>query len=187
MNDDLKNILPQLLTNAQKAVDFTPGRLGFPAGEWDNEPDYLKWRDPETGLLCMIRRNSFMGTLNGYVCVKRGHPFFMRHYSTYRTIRRPFKKNRKDGVPQFKKAPPRKSCRVQSFTVHGGITFSGKLRRHGGGIERGWWFGFDCSHAWDVSPYFEGRGLSMFDGVYRNFEYVRAEVTKLAQQIAGAI
>lgn len=154
-------------------------------GEWDNEPDYVEWVDATTGLRCIILRNSWMGTLNGYVCVKRGHPFFRRNYSSYRSIRRGKAFKYKNGVPSFKKSPPQPSCRVNKFDVHGGITFSGRLRRHGGGVERGWWFGFDCGHAWDVSPYFEGRGLSFGDCTYRNMAYVRREVTKLAHQLHG--
>jgi hypothetical protein len=159
-------------------------RQQWAEGEWDNEPNFMKWRDPASGLLCIVRRHAFLGTLNGYVCVKRGHPFFMRHYSQTRCIRKPFKY--KGDIPVLKKSPPRKSCRVQSFIVHGGVTFSGKIRRHGGGVERGWWFGFDCGHAWDVSPYFKGRGLDFGDSHYRNFDYVREQCAELAKQIAAA-
>ena len=45
------------------------------------------------------------------------------------------------------------------FDVHGGITFSGKLRDI-----NGWWIGFDCAHAGDA------RDLSIMDKKHLKFE-----------------
>lgn len=186
MSDDLKINVAEMISKAEKAVALLNGRLDFPPGEWDGEPDYLKWRDPATGLLCMVRRNTTMGTLNGYVRVPRGHPYHGRQYSPYRIVRRkPFVK-KADGSIKFKKSPPMRACKVGRAEVHGGITFSGRMRRRGGGIERGWWFGFDTGHAWDISPHFLALGINFGDGVYRNFDYVKAETLSLARQIAEA-
>jgi len=44
-------------------------------GEWNLEPDDIKWTDPETQFPCWIRRNQF-GALCGYVGVPKGHPYF---------------------------------------------------------------------------------------------------------------
>lgn len=62
------------------------------------------------------------------------------------------------------------------FDVHGGITFGGTLKGYSGQ-----WLGFDCAHGGDYSP-----GYPAFPGdVYRTVEYVTAECTKLAGQIAA--
>lgn len=67
------------------------------------------------------------------------------------------------------------------------------LKRHAIGIchlpgagepERVWWFGFDCSHAGDVAPGYE-RSYSDHGDVYRDIEYVKAEVRSLAKQLAA--
>lgn len=59
--------------------------------------------------------------------------------------------------------------------VHGGLTFS-ELR------PSGWTFGFDCVHGYDLIP-----ALAFVQGsdvVYRDIEYVTAEVKRLAEQLA---
>lgn len=76
-----------------------------------------------------------------------------------------------------------KQCQLWDLCVHGGISFNSRMRD-----SRGWWLGFDCAHAWDVSPgmatFYEGLGMA--DMVYRDISFVQAEVTALAQQIARA-
>ena len=47
--------------------------------------------------------------------------------------------------------------------------------------EQLWWLGFDCAHSGDDTPAF-----SMSGGTYRDVAYVRAEVEKLAAQLAVA-
>lgn len=61
--------------------------------------------------------------------------------------------------------------------VHGGLTFSGHRDEHGG--EDIWWLGFDCAHAGDLVP-----DMRM-SGTYRDIAYVRAEVERLAAQLAA--
>lgn len=48
-----------------------------------------------------------------------------------------------------------------------------------------WWLGFDTAHAHDLSPSMNRYGMNEY-GVYRDLAYVRAEVTRLAQQAASA-
>ena len=65
-----------------------------------------------------------------------------------------------------------------AFDVHGGLTFSGGGR--GYPVESdGWWFGFDCAHAGDLTRY--------SDGVERTEEYVVSECESLAAQIVAAV
>ena len=50
-----------------------------------------------------------------------------------------------------------------------------------------WWFGFDCAHYMDFSPAYAKRygDRESNDEMYRDFEYVTAEVTNLASQLAA--
>lgn len=60
--------------------------------------------------------------------------------------------------------------------VHGGLTYAGGL-----GEDDRWFLGFDCAHAYDISP---GLGeLLSYESDYRDMEYVKKECKKLAEQI----
>jgi hypothetical protein len=52
----------------------------MPEGIWQEEPDYQHWIDEETGLDCLIVRNSG-GALCGYVGIPQSHPFYSFGYS----------------------------------------------------------------------------------------------------------
>lgn len=85
--------------------------------------------------------------------------------------------------------------------VHGGITFADSCqedREEGichvpapGRPHDIWWFGFDCNHYQDASPYDYKRAESKeypwypVDGTYRPFEYVQKECADMAQQLAA--
>jgi hypothetical protein len=82
--------------------------------------------------------------------------------------------------------------------VHGGLTFGDEK-------EGNYWIGFDCAHIGDLVPsmkmlevnndehHLEMMALkarfpksSLFDNVYRNFNYVKSQVESLAKQAADA-
>jgi hypothetical protein len=146
----------------------------LPAGPWDDEPDKAQWIDEATDLDCLIVRNHY-GALCGYVGLPPGHPLHGAHYDDDRL----------------------------DVRVHGGLTFADSCQdgaEDGPGIchipEAGrphdvWWLGFDCAHAWDLAPgIFHGlpaelRPSIMRDCEYRTFDYVVAEVTGLAGQLAA--
>jgi len=51
-----------------------------------------------------------------------------------------------------------------------------------------WWFGFDCSHAFDVSPGLEAIIVHFSPdhaplGTYKDLEYVKQETERLAEQL----
>lgn len=137
--------------------EYLVDRSKFHRGEWDDEPDKLQWKDEKTGLTCLIVRNS-MGALCGYVGVQKGHRFYEKDYND---------------VPA---------------NVHGGLTYSDHCDTDGaichvpapGEPDDIWWLGFDCSHWNDLNPSMRYCG----GGIYRNIEYVKAECSNLAQQIA---
>ena len=68
------------------------------------------------------------------------------------------------------------------FDVHGSVTYGKNHlpREEPNGL---WWFGFDCSHASDFTPY--NPICCREDGIYRDIGYVTREVESLAEQLAG--
>lgn len=136
-------------------------------GPWQDEPDRLEWRHA-SGLPCLIVRG-FIGSLCGYVGVPPEHPLYMRDYA---------------------------DCELEA---HGELTYSahcqGKIcHKPEPGEEKDiWWFGFDCAHFEDIVPSMRAISATLpafarldRDETYRSIEYVRAEVERLAEQVAGA-
>jgi len=140
-------------------MDTRPPRGSSDAEPWRYEPDRVAWHDSATGFQCLILRAG-LGNLCGYVRVPRGHALHGKHFSH------------------------RRVCR--GLYVHGGLTFSGHLG--GRRMRRGHWFGFDCGHFCDYVPAFADAarffGLPVWRGTYRTVDFVRAECTVLAQQLA---
>lgn len=143
-------------------------------GPWLNEPDKIQWEDKATGLPCLIVRNGGVtGALCGYVGVAPGHPWFGIDYGD-----------------------------IEEISVHGGLTFSDACQKDNkdygvchvaeDGIER-WWIGFDCAHAYDLSPALDaqlkdfrrlrGRPSHNSYEVYRDVEYVKGQCAELARQV----
>lgn len=138
---------------------------GWPAGEWDNEPDKVQWQDEATGLPCLIVRNG-AGAWCGYVGVTEGHPAFGKDYDDENI----------------------------NVDVHGGLTFAAPCqendKEHGichipspGEPDHVWWLGFDCLHAGDYGPATRPiHGLNRPE-VYRNMGYVTEQCVILAAQL----
>lgn len=145
----------------------------FAPGPWTNEPDRELWKDEASGLDCLIRRGP-SGALCGYVGVPAGH---LAH-----------------GADIY----DWESDLLDGINVHGGLTYAAPCD---GDQEAGichvpqpgepddvYWLGFDCSHAFDLRPSSVGKGYPFSPGpdeTYRDFEYVRSEVTSLAAQLAA--
>lgn len=76
--------------------------------------------------------------------------------------------------------------------VHGGLTFANACQGQeenpfgichipeAGRPEKVWWFGFDCAHCFDLSPWYRVAE----DDVYRTLEYVKGECAQLARQLS---
>jgi hypothetical protein len=154
-------------------------RSGWDRGPWDGEPDKVQWQDRRTGMPCLAVRNK-MGNWCGYVGVTQDHPFFGLGYDDEKV----------------------------DVQVHGGLTFSDSCsendKEHGichrpdpGEPDHVWWLGFDCGHAFDLSPRLVattlkkcGTWLGHFPAdVYRDLRYVKRECGRLAKQLtlAGAL
>jgi len=131
-------------------------------GPWQDEPDKVQWIDRETGLNCLIKRNP-IGALCGYVGVEATHPLHGVNYGD-----------------------------MDDIEVHGGLTYSsacdgdeqtGICHVPVQGRGEVWWFGFDCAHAFDLAPSRRLRNWLSKDDIYRDINYVKSEVEKLALQL----
>ena len=150
----------------------TVDKTSWGPGPWLDEPDKEQFADAASGLPCLVKRSPLGGSLCGYVGVTEDHPWFGKDY---------------DDV---------------EADVHGGLTFAG-LCQEGpedqtvchipgpGEPDRIWWLGFDCGHAWDISPAMEAResmrgwaAIRMPDSSYKTVAYVKAECAGLAGQAA---
>ncbi len=161
-----------------EAKEYTViNKSAWGAGPWVDEPDKAQWADDATGLPCLIVRSLHTtGALCGYVGVPEGHRYYGAKY---------------DDV---------------DVDVHGGLTYAAACRVAGdeaqsvchvpapGETDRVWWLGFDCAHAFDLSPnlrdtlrrlmpHEKERYTALFREEYRDWAYVRAEVTRLAAQL----
>ncbi len=137
-------------------------------GPWQDEPDKKQWQDVKTGYPCLIVRGH-SGALCGYVGVTDGHPLFQKDYDQ------------------------------PSISVHGGLTFggfcqSGETESKGichkpgpGEPDHVWWFGFDCAHSGDETPYIRSLFLNKYfpyeHTTYKDLKYVENEVRNLAAQL----
>lgn len=148
-------------------------------GPWDSEPDKAQWIDTATGYDCLVVRNR-MGAWCGYVGVPPAHPAHGTRYDSANEL------------------APTADDGYRYFDVHGGLTFSAFCDERSdddgprichvpepGRPEQVWWLGFDCVHEGDLAPKYadEGLGIRASD-VYRTLDYVRAECSKLAAQLA---
>ncbi|HMJ16592.1 MAG TPA: hypothetical protein VK524_34495 [Polyangiaceae bacterium] len=131
-------------------------------GPWQEEPDRVEWR--HAGFPCLIVRADVTGALCGYVGLPEGHPWFEADIHEI------------------------------DVSVHGGLTYGAACQGHichaprEGESDNVFWIGFDCSHAFDVSPKFVHLGFrsSLLNGTYRGVRYVMHEVEELANQALEA-
>jgi hypothetical protein len=145
-------------------------RTGWPKGPWDGEPDKVQFQDADTGLPCLAVRVPELGHWCGYVGLPPGHPLHG------------------------------KGCDdplVDTLAAPGGVNFArgcDYMKGEGRGVchvpDQGepdsvWWLGFDCSHAWDISPGLLARipGYPIGDAEYRTLEFVKGACSVLAAQL----
>jgi len=156
--------------------------------EWENEPDKLFWTDEETGYNCAILRHHTFKHLCGYVRIPKDHPLFNLEYSDKIPSALKYKFDEILKCKIGKRSPV--SCLFTDiknphveilFDVHWGLTFSEYC--DGEYLPEGFWYGFDCSHAGDMSPYRFENQYSFPSEIYRNIEYVKNECKSLAKQL----
>jgi len=130
-------------------------------GVWNEEPDKEQWKDKETGLPCLIVRNS-MGALCGYVGINSKHQYFEKDYMDAEV-------NVHGGLTFADKCAPDnmhepKICHIVETGEDDNI----------------WWLGFDCGHYNDFMP---GCSRIFKDGIYKDIAYVKNECKDLAKQL----
>lgn len=124
----------------------------FGAGPWAKEPDNFGFWIRKYP--CLILRHPRMGHLCGYLGVPKSHRWV----------------NAADSV-------------LENVDVHGGLTYSGAYPERASeppALQGFYWVGFDCAHLNDLIPGIPGSQLP--GDVYRDINYVRAQLIRLAAQ-----
>lgn len=104
------------------------------------------------GMTYLILQHPGTGHLCGYVLIPEGHPL----YAT--TVKGDYD--------------------TPSVSVHGGLTFAGKLPDR-----EGIWLGFDCAHCGDLVPNMVGRELTMPGDTFKDQTFVFDELVELILQL----
>lgn len=148
---------------------------------WWRENNYENFESH--GLRCAMRRGP-LGAWCGYVEVLEGHPLFQVNYSQELPAPADLAEKTVSSTAgilpiliQALKVDQSTARLDVIIDVHGGLTFSGDDWPEKGG----WWFGFDCSHAGDLTPDLRE---DYAEETYRDSAYVKAECKKLAKQLA---
>ncbi len=143
-------------------------------GPWQGEPDEKNWVDKTTGLNCKILRGP-VGALCGYVGISKEHPAYGMSYN-------PVEYTIDENIEWWRRhVTQRTAYKIDGIQVHGGLTFAGPFT--GSDLH---WFGFDCSHSFDLAPRLDFGSVLLNAGqVYRDIEYVIKKVESLAKQLAA--
>jgi hypothetical protein len=156
-------------------MNISDDKTTWGPGPWQHEPDEADWVDRATGLKCRISRGP-CGALCGYVAVPKDHPLFGHSYNPpddYLDLSED-QKWWKIHVNRDKRY-----C-LEGISVHGGLTYGGSWHDE----PDSHYFGFDCAHAWDITPKLTYAGKSAANGgVYQDWNYVKEQVESLAKQL----
>ena len=138
-------------------------------GPWLTEADALYWIHPTFFYPCMAKR-SYVGTWSGFVALDSHHPLYF--------------------VDSYNEA-------YKYIEIHNGVTFCDFLPQDAltfAPAQRWWFVGFSCNGPYDFVPFSEGRrpskakqlkGKTSDAPIYRNEEYIIAEVENMANQLAN--
>lgn len=161
-------------------------------GPWKLEADKVAWRDPATGMDCIIRRAPYGGYLCGYVALQPCHPLFGFEGDALEALGIRPHGGVNHGAPcEELESEPYSVCHVSER--------SGASRRNrarasaAAGFDRqhddAWWFGFSCDKPGDLQPTRPDAPASVrgsrvgLKNVYRDENYVLAHVIDLAAQL----
>lgn len=152
--------------------DIMPWKTELP---WKTEPS--KEEFDHNGLPCLIIRHDTFLTLNGYVGVRSDHPMYGLDYTDTIWV----------DSDKFPNLVPNEDGSIRGGDLlcpHGGVTFTGTMFEN----HDLWWFGFDCSHAYDFKPGVIDtpmESLNMTGSHYRDIEYVRNECRMMAERLSS--
>lgn len=184
-------LMPQLFLAELAAQGIT---IHPKAQQVYTEPVFHAFR--HAGLICVVQRVDWLGILCGYVAVRKGHPLYGKEYSESIIVEDmdeiEFNGNYVDlFFAAHDEMTALNAVRLSTFfQVHYGINYSDN-HLHGvpGEIGELWWFGFDCGHSGDITPFqydFQRRltDTGLFnDDQYRDFDYVMEQTKGLAEQL----
>jgi len=155
---------------AEQAAEYKVDKSAWERGPWDAEPDRVDWT--HAGLPCLALRHPEYGSWCGYAAVPKGHPVYGKS---------PFK----DGIEV-------------DADLNYGAPCSGLICHvpKPGEPDDVWWLGFDCAHAFDVTPghdaFLKSRGVELPPFIfgermqtYRDLPYVRGVIERLAEELAA--
>jgi hypothetical protein len=164
-------------------------KLNYQGGSWDSESDYEEWT--YKGLLCLAVRHSTLLHWCAYVGVPKSNPLHGIQYSDrIESLRAMWEKRKEQPIGEH----PSMAVMLQLLCgehfndptmdkivdVHGGITFASP---HFASSDPSlWFFGFDCGHCNDVSPYMQ-KYEHMRGSSYRTIQYVKQQTEHMADQI----
>lgn len=137
-------------------------RSSWRDGPWNNEPDHVVWE--HNGFPCLMHRG-WSGAWCGYVAVPPGHPLHGKDYNDL---------DYESGIGSI---------------AHGGLTYSGPCSgaichvAKPGEPDDVHWFGFDCAHSFDRTPYRAFDGFSG-EGSYRSAPFVQRVVNQMAEALS---
>ncbi len=158
-------------------------KSGWPPGPWHVEPDALSY-ETRDGLPAVAIRTDVIGVWCGYVGVPLDHPWAQLPFRPPPQL--------PELAALYRDREPRRE--YPDASVHGGITFAGAATDPialtvGELAACFYWVGFDCSHAWDVSPGLPALArLARIPSMeYRTLNFVRAEIDRLSEQAAAAL
>lgn len=180
------------ITVVAEQVYLNPERRPTGSGPWDDEADKIAWVDNETGLGCIILRQS-NGTLSGYVGVGPDHPLFGYAVDALPvdfaacvhggiTYARPCEVNRfarrAHGKPRAERYTVCHVTRVRVVQDYRTVQTTEDEFAH----EDLWWLGFDTDHPGDLVPKGFEAGRRRGD-VYRDQAFVYANCIGLARRL----
>ena len=117
-------------------------------GPWDREPDKVDFE--YQGYSCRVLRHRTLGHLCGYVGVTGGHPAYKVTYLDLHEQNLGW-----------------------DFLRGTELTFSDELPE-----SNLWWFGFDCAHSNDRTPFYTSR-----QATYKGVDWVMARIYELADAL----
>lgn len=124
------------------------------------------------GLSFVIWRNPTFGHWCGYVGVPKDSRLDGKNYYFYTES--------ENGLSKLEQA-------INDISVHGGLTYAGKLGDRA--KDDLWYFGFDCAHSGDTSPYMIEKypELEGANDWYKDKEFVMTEIENLTKQLKEII
>lgn len=157
------------------------------------EPDF--WESEQEGYKLFARRNS-MKSWCGYAKLPAGHPFegaaYRQNFVVPKAVAESLRLGENSPISVLGNLDKPEGIFSLDLLVevHGGVTWADN-HRPGGPVD-GWWLGFDCSHAGDLSPKDAFWGACAEEKYpwwltkgdeYRSLEYMQKELVRMVEDL----